>query len=148
VHVVPSFRKVNFTKEEILNMATGMENVLRILVVDDYRDAADAFVLLLRTMGCDVRVAYTGVEALDIAAVFDPHVAFLDIAMPDIDGYDMALRLRNREGGRKIKLVAVTGLSREADRRRGEAAGFDLFLVKPVSDEVLQAVFAGLDQRK
>jgi CheY-like chemotaxis protein len=67
-------------------MATDLGNVLRNLVVDDYLDAADAFVLLLRTMGCDVRVTYTGIEALDLAAVFHPHVAFLDIGMPDIDG--------------------------------------------------------------
>jgi PAS domain S-box-containing protein len=112
----------------------------RVLVVDDNRDAAETLALLLRSAGHEVCLAYDGVEALAAAEGFGPEVAFLDIGLPGLDGYEVARRLRQRPG--KLLLVAVTGYGQEEDRRRAHAAGFDRHLVKPVDPTVLQELLA------
>jgi signal transduction histidine kinase/ActR/RegA family two-component response regulator len=112
----------------------------RILVVDDNRDAADSLAMLLRLMGADVRVAYGGEDAVRGASSHCPAVMFVDIGMPDLDGYEVARRIRNDPGCTKASLVALTGWGQAEDRRRSSEAGFDHHLVKPVDLEVLEAV--------
>jgi CheY-like chemotaxis protein len=112
----------------------------RILVVDDNRDAADSLALLLRLAGQEVRVAYDGPAALAVAAEFRPALAFLDIGMPGMDGYELAGRLRRVADLRGLTLVALTGWGQEEDRRRSRAAGFDQHLTKPVELAALRAV--------
>src|SRR5262249_5514761 len=94
---------------------------LKILVVDDNRDAADSLVMLLRLWGHDVRASYDGQSGLKAACSYRPHVVLLDIGLPGLDGYAVARRLRD-EFGRGIWLVAMTGYGQEEDRRRAQEA--------------------------
>ena len=112
----------------------------RVLVVDDTRDVADALAMLLKTMDADVRVAYGGRSALENAAAFKPEVVFVDIGMPDMDGYETARRLRQLPDGGSVLLVALTGWGQEEHRRRSREAGFDKHLIKPVSFDSMQAL--------
>jgi CheY-like chemotaxis protein len=106
----------------------------RILVVDDNQDAADALVEALRAHGLAASVAYDGPSALETAARVRPEVAFLDIGLPVMDGYELARRLRDLLG-RGVKLVALTGYGQDRDRALSRAAGFDEHLVKPMELE-------------
>jgi signal transduction histidine kinase/CheY-like chemotaxis protein len=112
----------------------------RILVVDDNRDSAESLALLLRVSGHEVLTAYDGEEALEAAATFRPEVVLLDIDLPKLDGYEVARRLRQRPGLEGARLIALTGYGLEEDRRRSRAAGFDLHLVKPVAQKMLENV--------
>ena len=104
----------------------------RVLVVDDNRDAAETLGMLLETVGHDVQLAHDSDRALEVAAndAFDAFV--LDIGLPGMDGYALARELRAR-GGREAAatFIALTGYGSEADRHRGNEAGFDHYLVKP-----------------
>ncbi len=102
-----------------------------ILVVDDNTDAAQALTRLLEHRGHTVYVAHTGMEALENARLFKPEVVLLDIGLPDIEGYEVARRLRS--SGFRSKLIALTGYGQEEDRIKAEEAQFDHHLVKPVS---------------
>jgi signal transduction histidine kinase len=116
----------------------------RVLVVDDNRDAADALAEALEHSGHDVRVAYDGPAALLAAAEFRPRLALLDLGLPDLDGYEVARRLRESREHEALVLVAVTGYGQDADRRRSAQAGFDRHLVKPVSvADVLELASSG-----
>jgi PAS domain S-box-containing protein len=124
------------------------DSPVRVLVVDDNQDAADSLALLLRLSNHEVRVAYDGPAALDLAKEFRPALAFLDIGMPGMDGYDLARLLRQQLGQEGTLLVALTGWGQEEDRKRSVAAGFDHHLVKPVEPEALREVLAGLEPRR
>ncbi len=112
----------------------------RILVVDDNEDGAEMLAEILGAKGHQTRVAYDAPAALRIAADFKPDVAFLDIGLPVMDGYELAARLRELPGLDGIRLIAVTGYGQESDRRRTRAAGFQHHLVKPVDFGQLDAV--------
>jgi CheY-like chemotaxis protein len=104
---------------------------LRVLVVDDNRDCADSLALLLELWGYAPAVAYDGPSALALASADPPAAALLDIAMPGMDGCEVARRLRAMPGTARALLVAVTGRGREEDVRRCYEAGIDLHFVKP-----------------
>jgi CheY-like chemotaxis protein len=104
----------------------------RILVVDDDRDGAEAVAVLLRLEGHTVETAYDGVEALGIASRFHPQVVLLDVSMPELDGFDVAVRMRVNAWARGLKLIAVTGWSRAEDREMARRSSFDGFLEKPL----------------
>lgn len=104
---------------------------LRILVVDDNVDATETLRLLLTAIGHDVRTAHTGPEALEVAAAFTPDAALLDIGLPELDGYQVAKRIRLQPANRTMMLIAMTGYGQDGDRQRAFAAGFDHHLVKP-----------------
>jgi signal transduction histidine kinase/ActR/RegA family two-component response regulator len=112
----------------------------KVLVVDDNRDAADSLAMLLRLMGADVRVAYGGEDAYQSYLAFRPSVSFLDIGMPEVDGYEVARRIRRDPASESAILVALTGWGQEDDRRRSSEAGFNHHLVKPVHLELLESV--------
>lgn len=103
---------------------------LRILVVDDNEDAAESLALILQMDGHMARVAHGGRRALALAVQMQPQVVILDIGMPEMDGYEVARRLRELPG-RAPMLVALTGWNSQADRARAQAAGFDHHLAKP-----------------
>jgi CheY-like chemotaxis protein len=103
----------------------------RVLVVDDNRDAADSLGQLLELMGADVCVVYSGESALEALPRHRPAVVFLDIGMPQMDGYEVARRMRRQSEARATRLVALTGWGQEKDRRLSAAAGFDHHLTKP-----------------
>jgi two-component system OmpR family response regulator len=121
---------------------------LSVLVVDDNRDGADALGLLLGLMGCGVRVAYGGEAGIRTALADPPDCAFLDIDMPQVDGYAVARRLRDEPATRGIKLVAFTANSGEPHASRIRAAGFDRHLVKGGSPEDLEGVLRMMEQIK
>jgi signal transduction histidine kinase/ActR/RegA family two-component response regulator len=110
----------------------------KILVVDDNRDSAMSLSLLLELDGHDVRRAYDGLEALEIADHFRPEVTLLDIGMPKLDGYGAARELRQREWAKDTLLVALTGWGQQEDKRLAREAGFDHHMVKPVDPETLR----------
>jgi PAS domain S-box-containing protein len=110
----------------------------RVLVVDDVRASADTLVLMLGALGQDALAAYDGLSALAAAQQFRPDVVFSDIAMPGMDGYELARHVRGL--GRRVTLVALTGYGQEEDRLRAAEAGFDHHLVKPATVEALQQV--------
>lgn len=114
--------------------------VLRVLVVDDNADAADSLAGLLRLRGHETRVAYSGAEAIALAQVLRPDLAFLDIGMPDMSGYDVARRLRKEPGLEQMMMTALTGWGTDADRARSADAGFNEHLIKPMTSAVLDAL--------
>jgi PAS domain S-box-containing protein len=109
---------------------------IRVLVVDDNRDAADSLARLLAIFGHEVRVAYDGAAAVSLAGDFRPRAVVLDIGMPLVDGYQAARRVREILGA-QVLLVAATGWGQETDRRRAAQAGFDHHLTKPVDPAAL-----------
>lgn len=116
---------------------------LRVLVVDDNADVAEALAMLLELLGYHVETASSGREALDIVERHCPRLALLDIGMPGMDGLELARRLRERvPEPERLWLVAVTGLGHDAARERSLAAGFDEHLVKPVDRQTLLALLA------
>jgi CheY-like chemotaxis protein len=118
---------------------------LRILVVDDGEDAAKMAALLLRASGHDIRIAHAGHAALEIAADFKPQVVLLDIGLPEMDGYEVARRLRQLPQTKNTLLVAVTGYGQDSDRRRSKEAGFDHHLLKPVQYNKLSKLLSEVD---
>lgn len=125
----------------------GETPALRILVVDDNADVAGALAMLLVVLGYQVQTAASGAEALAVAQWQRPRVALVDIGLPDMDGLELAGRLRELVPERdRLTLVAVTGYGHDEARQRSFAAGFDEHLAKPVNRETLQALLAGLDQ--
>lgn len=111
---------------------------LRILIVEDQVDSAEALAVALRLEGHDVRVAYDGESGIAAAAELVPDVALLDIALPRLSGYAVAERLRALPGLRDAFLVALTGFGEDDDRARALEAGFDLHFTKPVDFDVLR----------
>ncbi len=109
----------------------------RVLVVEDNRDAATSLCVLLELMGHEVRVAYSGPEAVEMAEAWPPEIAISDIGLPGFDGFEVARRLRGQLGSRPL-LVALTGYGRDEDRRQSQAAGFDHHLVKPADPNVIE----------
>jgi signal transduction histidine kinase len=116
----------------------------RVLVVDDNVDAANSLAILLREMGHNTLTAYDGKSAVVQAETFEPEIVFLDLDLPEINGIDVARKIRLIEGAERIRLYAVTGWNQVDDRRRTERAGFDGHLAKPVTAEQIEQLFAAM----
>jgi CheY-like chemotaxis protein len=117
---------------------------MRVLVVDDNEDAADSTAMLLSLDGFDAHSVHSAQEALDAAAILKPDVVLLDIGLPEMDGYDVARRLRALSDDTSPALIALTGYGQPADRDRALRAGFDKFLVKPVEPELLSGLLRSM----
>jgi signal transduction histidine kinase/CheY-like chemotaxis protein len=116
----------------------GQDN-LKILVVDDNVSAADGLSKLLNIYGYQVWAAYDGATALRMERELRPDVVLLDIGLPDIDGFELAKRMREAES--KSKLIAITGYGLEMYRNKAKGAGFDRYLTKPVSArEIIESI--------
>jgi signal transduction histidine kinase/DNA-binding response OmpR family regulator len=116
----------------------------RVLIVDDNVDAANSLAMLLSAEGHETEVAYRAKDALDRAQAFKPEVVLLDIGLPEMDGYEVARRLRARSDLSGVRLVALTGYGQAEDRQRGQEAGFEDYLVKPVDLSALARTLAGM----
>jgi signal transduction histidine kinase len=114
--------------------------LLRVLIVDDNRDAADSLAMLLQFEGRQTLCVYSGEEALQVLTAFDPQLVLLDIGLPGIDGYEVAGRLK--AAAPKLHVIALSGYGQLEDRQRSTAAGFDAHLVKPVDLDALKHVLA------
>jgi CheY-like chemotaxis protein len=118
----------------------------RVLIVDDNRDAADSLCEGLAVCGHVTAVAYDGPTALQAAATFKPEIAFLDIGLPVMDGYELARRLRAQSPA-ALALVALTGYGLESDRDQARAAGFQHHLVKPIDLDAVASLVERLCSR-
>ncbi|HEX4493790.1 MAG TPA: ATP-binding protein [Acidimicrobiia bacterium] len=105
----------------------------RVLIVDDNTDAAEMLADALSVMGHETRVAFDGPSGLDAAAGFVPDIAFLDIGLPAMDGYELARKMRTELAFPQLRLVALTGYGQDSDRQRSVDAGFDGHMVKPIN---------------
>jgi two-component system CheB/CheR fusion protein len=115
---------------------------LRVLVADDCIDAADSLALLLRMWGYDARETYGGADVLKAAAEYRPDVILLDVAMPFVDGCEVARQLRERGPRRPARVIAMTGYQDESHRTLCREAGFDTYLVKPLDLTALEELLA------
>ena len=113
-----------------------------VLVVDDNVDAADTLQMFLEMSGCQAHVAHTAGEALAVLDRFTPQVALFDIGLPDMNGYELARRVRLLLGGADLLLIAATGWGQESDKQLAFAAGFDHHLTKPIDFDKLRALLA------
>jgi len=119
---------------------------LRMLVVDDDVDAAEMLEMLLTISGHAVRIAHDGPAALEAALEFRPNVVLLDIGLPEMDGYEVAKRIRQQPALTNVVLVALTGYGQETIRQRSQDAGFDHHLVKPADFAKVQHILATVSQ--
>jgi signal transduction histidine kinase/CheY-like chemotaxis protein len=116
----------------------------KVLVVDDNRDAADTLAMLLSFSGFDAQVAYTPTAALSVLETFRADIAVLDIGLPEMDGHELARRLRKGNPPFQGKLIALTGYGQQKDVAMALAAGFDAHLTKPVEPDALLELIARL----
>lgn len=115
----------------------------RVLVVDDRIETAEGLTALLQVLGHEVSVVHDGRTALGAALAQPPDVVLLDIGLPDMDGCEVARRMRADQRMRATTLVALTGFAREDDEERARSAGFDHYVVKPVDPDALDALLSG-----
>jgi CheY-like chemotaxis protein len=116
---------------------------LRVLVVDDNKDAAESCAMLLQLHGHEVQVAYDGRSAVVKARLLLPKAVLLDIGLPrGMDGYEVARQLRLMPGMAQALLIAMTGYGQDEDRRRGQEAGFNHHVTKPADPAELQRLLA------
>jgi CheY-like chemotaxis protein len=111
---------------------------VRILIVDDNPDSADACAMVLEMSGHEARAVYSGDKALALLDDFKPQIGLIDLGMPGMDGYELARRLRTTETGPQMVLIALTGWDGAQVKADTKAAGFDDHLCKPVDLAALQ----------
>jgi signal transduction histidine kinase len=117
---------------------------LRLLIIDDNIDLAKGLsTYFTAKAGLEVQVAYNGESGIRLAQSFKPDAVLLDIGLPDIDGCEVARRLRAQAEFHRVPLIAISGFSTEADKKRARMAGFDRYFVKPVAFQMLHDVLAG-----
>jgi signal transduction histidine kinase len=135
-------QKIPSMSEELAT-AKGADGGHRILLADDNVDFADSLAAVLRRLGNEVRVEHDGPAALAAAEEFRPDIAFLDIGLPKLNGFDLARGLRGHPVTRGTILVAVTGWGQPNDRVLAKEAGFDDYMVKPVEIPRIQSILRG-----
>jgi CheY-like chemotaxis protein len=121
----------------------------QVLVVEDDQDAAEAFRLLFEFWGYEVEVGLDGGAALSIATSSVPHAVVLDLGMPTVDaGCTLVQQMRRLPGGDTILIIAVTGHTKDLDRRRAIAAGCDFFFLKPAEPEALREALSTIQAHR
>jgi len=120
------------------------EKTLRVLIVDDNRDGADALGLLIEELGNQVHVTYGGMNALEVATTFRPDLMLVDLLMPGMDGCGLVMRIRQTPVFAQTKIVAITGKKNEQHRSSAMKAGFDAVLFKPAALTEIKAVLASV----
>lgn len=125
-----------------LKDSENINRTLKILVVDDNREAAETLSLMLELFGHQTVLGYSGEDAVRLAHEESPQMILLDIGLPDISGYEVAQTLRSDEKFKHTYLVAQTGWGQKSDRDKTKKAGFDKHLVKPISMDDLQTTIA------
>jgi CheY-like chemotaxis protein len=123
-------------------MANG--RAVRALVVDDKPDVAESLSRLLLTMGCAATFVTDPAVALDAAQALEADIVFLDLGMPNLDGYELARRFRRSYRDTPLRLVAVTAYGTPEDRAMSRASGFDAHVQKPVDVAMVEAMLATL----
>jgi CheY-like chemotaxis protein len=124
------------------NQVSSAVQPLRVLVVDDNVDAANTLDMLLNASGHEVATEYTASRAIEQVQRTPPQICLLDLGLPDMDGYELARRLRVMPEMKRAVLIAVTGYGREQDKQKSNEAGFDYHLVKPINAANLLTLLA------
>ncbi len=124
---------------------TATKPNLRVLIVDDNRDGADALGLVVEALGSQVHVTYGGSQALDVATAFRPDLMLIDLAMPDMDGCHLVKQFRQCPAFTRTKIVAITGHADEGHRTLAKKAGFDAVLAKPVALKDIEGILDGVE---
>jgi CheY-like chemotaxis protein len=119
---------------------------MRVLIADDNRDNVLMLGILLRSEGYDVRLAHSGHEAITEATEFRPHIALLDLQMPDCTGFQVAEHLSRQYNGQWPVLIAVTASTDLGDKQKAELSGFHQFISKPYKHQALLALLNALRQ--
>lgn len=121
----------------------GTPDPLRLLIVDDDHDAVELLALALASSGHEIRVATAGAEALAVSREFKPEVALLDVGLPDMDGFELAARIRAIPGLERIRVVGLSGFGLHDQQGRNATAAFDACLVKPARLSAICEAIAG-----
>ena len=122
----------------------GKTRAVRALVVDDKQDVAESFSRLLLTMGCAATFVTNPAVALDAAQALEADIVFLDLGMPNLDGYELARMFRKSYRDTPLRLVAVTAYGTPEDRAMSRSSGFDAHVQKPVDTAMVEAMLATL----
>lgn len=148
LHFTQASEQDERAEEYATDAGTGQqpERRLRALVVDDTEDIALFFAFLLERAGYQVETAYSGPSALERARRERFSLVVSDIGMPQMDGYELARRLRQLPGYESVPLIAVTGYAQFYERERAISAGFNAHLKKPVDADVLLRAINDLDE--
>jgi signal transduction histidine kinase/DNA-binding response OmpR family regulator len=147
---LPMLREAEIQSSDATRPAPAevLDKGLRVLVVDDNKDAAQSTALLLRLAGFEAQLAYDGAEALKAVSEFCPDAVLLDIGLPVMDGYEVARRLRAQPSAQRLVLIAASGYGQEEDQLRSIEAGFDTHLTKPLDPPHLTDLLVSLCPRK
>jgi signal transduction histidine kinase/ActR/RegA family two-component response regulator len=144
---LPMARPARDAQADLARAAAPAPVRLKVLVVDDNEDAGHTMGLLLEALGHEVKVVHHPFAALERAPLFRPDAYLLDIGLPDIDGYELARRLRRLEGLGSFALIALTGFGQASDQQNAHAAGFDFHCTKPVEIAVLNGILDSIAAR-
>jgi CheY-like chemotaxis protein len=129
----------------IPGVAAGVQPGTRVLVVDDSVDTVESTARLLKLHGHEVQTACDASEAIAAALRWRPEFVLLDLGLPDIDGYQVALRIRQEASCQGTVLIALTGYGQPEDRQRSRAAGIAYHLLKPVDPGELLALLSRIE---
>ena len=121
---------------------------LRMIVTDDNEESAISLALMLNKLGHEAHPLHSGSTTIAGLQIAKPHVIFLDIGMPEMDGYETCKRIRATPNGENIYLVALTGWGQVEDKERAEEAGFDRHLVKPITREAIMEVLQAVEEKR
>jgi PAS domain S-box-containing protein len=138
---LPALPMDSSTSQSALTQSALSTRKFRILVVDDYADAVESLTMLLQAEGHQVDTADCGMKAIEQARIFHPQIVLLDIGLPDLDGYEVAKRLRELPETRDAILIALTGYGQTEGCERWQSSGFNYYLLKPLDYEKLSALF-------
>jgi CheY-like chemotaxis protein len=119
-------------------------STFKVMIVDDNVDAAESLCEVLDELGYASRIAHDGPSALELAHIFEPQLALIDIGLPGMNGIDLARQLKRQDTTSTMRLIALTGYSRHGDREQTRAAGCEAHLVKPVDLHALETTLARL----
>lgn len=132
------------------NKAVGTASRLRVLVVEDNVDTGHTLCALLHVKGHETCIAHDGLEAIDRAAEFRPHLILMDIGIPELNGYEATRQIRTLPCGGQIHIAALTGFTDPDDIKRSREAGCSSHLSKPLDflalDRLLKSVASGAEQ--
>ncbi len=136
------------TSTETGQPAAANGRKLRIIVTDDNEESAISLALMLNKLGHEAHPLHSGNTTISGLQIARPHVIFMDIGMPGMDGYETCRRIRSMPNGSDIYMVALTGWGQVADKEQAEAAGFDRHLVKPITRDAILEVLNTVDEKR